>query len=132
GATAAGLPRRPAGGAPAEVLVAPAESVVPLPDGVGFEQASTLPMNGLTALEGLRMLDLQPGQRLWVTGSAGLLGSFVVHLAKQRNLHVIGDAEPSYGADEIVPRGQLPTEKVDAVFDTALLYRDAFPAIRDG
>ena len=136
---AAVLPRRPDGGAQSELVVAPAASVVPLPEGATFEQASTLPMNGLTAFEGLRMLDLNEGQTLFVTGGAGLLASYVIPLAKRHGLRVLADAKPedaelvrSFGADEIVPRGELPAEQVDAVYDTALLYREAFPAIRDG
>jgi len=132
-------PRRPEGGAQSELVVAPAASVVPMPKGATFEQASTLPMNGLTAFEGLRMLDLEPGQTLLVTGGAGLLASYVIPLAKGRGLRVLADAAAddealvrSFGADEVLPRGELPAAPVDAVYDTALLYRDAFPAIREG
>ncbi len=39
------VPWRPEGGAQTELLVAPAGSVVPIPDGATLEQASTLPMN---------------------------------------------------------------------------------------
>src|SRR5215213_19973 len=46
-------PRRAEGGAQAEQIVVPAASVVPIPDGLTLEQASTLPMNGLTARLGL-------------------------------------------------------------------------------
>ena len=45
--------RRPQRGAQCELLLAPAESVVPVPDGVSLPQAATLPMNGLTALQAL-------------------------------------------------------------------------------
>src|ERR1035437_1148575 len=56
---AAVAPRRPEGGAQVELLVAPAASVVPIPEGATMEQACTLPMNGLTALFGLELLGLQ-------------------------------------------------------------------------
>ena len=85
------------------------------------------------------MLDLEPGQTLLVTGGAGLLASYVIPLAKGRGLRVLADAAAddealvrSFGADEVLPRGELPAAPVDAVYDTALLYRDAFPAIREG
>jgi NADPH2:quinone reductase len=45
---AAVTPRRPEGGAQVELLVVPAASVVAIPTGATLEQASTLPMNGLT------------------------------------------------------------------------------------
>ncbi len=144
---AAVSPRRPEGGAQAELLVVPAASVVPVPDGATLPQAATLPMNGLTALRGLELLSLQAGQTLAVSGGAGLLASYVIALAKVRGLRVLADAKPEdeelvrgFGADAVVPRGDrfttairdLVPEGADAVFDTALLGRDAFPAIGDG
>ncbi len=132
-------PRRPEGGAQSELVVAPAASVVPPPSGATPEQASTLPMNGLTALQGLELLALPPGATLLVTGGAGLLASYVIPLAKRRGLHVIADAKPedvqlveSFGADVVLPRGELPSEQVDAAYDTALLRRELYPAIRTG
>src|ERR1700757_2855714 len=55
---AAVSPRRPEGGAQAELLVVPVGSVVPIPDGATPVEAATLPMNGLTALLGLDRLGL--------------------------------------------------------------------------
>ena len=80
---AAVMPRRPEGGAQAGLVVVPAASVVPAPAGATIEQAATLPMNGLTALRGLELLDLEPGATLAVTGGAGLLASYVIPLAKR-------------------------------------------------
>jgi NADPH:quinone reductase len=144
---AAVSPRRPEGGARQELLVVPATSVVPIPDGATLIEAATLPMNGLTARAGLELLDLKPGDTLAVTGGAGLLGSYVARLAKEDGLRVIADAKPedeelvqSFGADVVVPRGQgftdavlkVAPDGVDGLYDTALLRRAAFPAIRDG
>lgn len=144
---AAVSPRRPEGGAQQELLVARAASVVPIPDGASLVEAATLPMNGLTALRGLEMLGLSRGETLAVAGGAGLLGSYVISLAKEEGLRVIADAKPrdeelvrSFGADVIVPRSdafadairEVAPDGVDAVYDTALLYRDALPAVRDG
>jgi NADPH2:quinone reductase len=144
---AAVTPRRPEGGAQAELLVAPAASVVPIPDGVTIEQAATLPMNGLTAKLGLELLGLEPGQTLGVTGGPGLLASYVIPLAKEAGLKVIADARPDdeelvrgYGADTVVPRGDgfvsavrdAVANGVDGLFDTALLHEAALGAIRDG
>jgi NADPH:quinone reductase len=144
---AAVMPRRPEGGAQAELVVVPATSVAPTPVGATPEQAATLPMNGLTALRGLELLGVGEGATLLVTGGAGLLASYVIPLAKRVGLRVLADAAPSdeelvrgFGADIVVPRGAgLSTavrdavpRGVDAVFDTALLGRGAFPAIRAG
>src|SRR3954454_1911557 len=140
-------PRRPEGGAQIELLVVPAASVVAIPGGATLAQASTLPMNGLTAQLALDLIKLPPGQTLAVSGGAGLLAHYAIVLAKQRGLRVIADAKPSemelvrsYGADVVVPRGDRFSSEVrgeapggvDALFDTALLGRDSFSAIRDG
>jgi NADPH:quinone reductase len=144
---AAVAPRRPEGGAQAELIVVPATSVVPIPEGATLTQAATLPMNGLTAERGLEMLGLAPSETLAVTGGAGLLGSYVIPLAKRDGLRVIADAKPedeelvrSFGADVVVPRGdgfvaavrEAVPDGVDGLYDTALLGRDVFGAIKDG
>jgi NADPH:quinone reductase len=144
---AAVTPRRPEGGAQAELIVAPAASVVPIPDGASLVEAATLPMNGLTAMLGLHLLDLPSGAMLAVTGGAGLLASYVIPLAKERGLRVLADAKPEdealvrdFGADVVLPRGDdfagavrdAAPDGADGLYDTALLGREAFGAIRDG
>jgi NADPH:quinone reductase-like Zn-dependent oxidoreductase len=144
---AAVTPRRAEGGAQSALLIVPAASVVPIPDGATLEQAATLPMNGLTASRGLEMLDLAAGDALAVSGGAGLLGSYVIGLARERGLRVIADAKAGEedavrgsGADVVVPRSNdfagavrgVEPDGVAGVYDTALLNEDAFGAIRDG
>ena len=144
---AAVAPRRPEGGAQAELIVAPAASVVPVPEGATLEQAATLPMNGLTAMRGLELLSLGEGETLLVTGGAGLLASYVIAIAKHRGLRVLADARDDdrelvrgFGADHVLPRGdglvaaarEIAGGGVAAVYDTALLTRNVFGAIRDG
>ena len=144
---AALTPRRPEGGAQASLLVVPAASVVKIPAGATLAQAATLPMNGLTALRGLEMLDLAAGETLAVSGGAGLLASYVIGLARERGLRVIADAKAGeedlvggFGADVVVARSEdfagavraVEPDGVAGVYDTALLTADAFGAIRDG
>ena len=140
-------PRRPEGGAQVALLVVPAASVVPIPAGASAAEASTLPMNGLTARYGLELLGIAPGGALAVTGGAGLLASYVIPLAKRAGLVVVADAKPedadlvrSFGPDHVVPRGaefvdavrELFPDGVDGLYDTALLHEKVFGAIRDG
>ena len=144
---AAVAPRRPEGGAQAELIVAPAASVVRVPEGATLEQAATLPMNGLTAMRGLELLSLGEGETLLVTGGAGLLASYVIAIAKHRGLRVLADARDDdrelvrgFGADHVLPRGdglvaaarEISAGGVAAVYDTALLTRNVLGAIRDG
>src|SRR4051812_40811277 len=142
---AVATPRRPAGGAQIELLVVPAASVVPIPRGVALAQASTLPMDGLTARLALDLIQLSAGQTLAVSGGAGLLAHYMIVLARQRGLRVIADAKPSemelvrsYGADVVVTRGDRFGREgrgkvaggVDALFDTAGGRRGPLPARR--
>ena len=134
-------------GGQSESVVVPAESVARAPAGSSHAEASTVPMNALTARLTLDLLDLQPGQWLAVTGAAGAYGGYVVELAKADGLRVIGDASPAdeelvrrLGADVVLPRGddlavrirEVVPEGVDAVADGALLHTLVLPAIRDG
>jgi NADPH2:quinone reductase len=99
-------------GAYAQWAVVPAESAARTPAGVSDGEASTLPMNGLTARRALDVLDLRRGQVVAVIGAAGAVGGYAVQLAKADGLQVIADAFPadeqlvhSLGADIIVARG---------------------------
>jgi NADPH:quinone reductase len=144
---AAVSPRRPEGGAQAALLVVPAASAVRIPDGATLEEAATLPMNGLTAMRGLELLDLAPGETLAVAGGAGLLASYVIALAHERGLRVIADAKAGeeelvrgFGADVVIARSDdfagavrgVEPDGTAGVYDTALLNEAAFGAIRDG
>ena len=60
---AVATPRRPEGGAQIELLVVPAASVVPIPSATTLAQASTLPMNGLTARLALDLINGRPVKR---------------------------------------------------------------------
>jgi NADPH:quinone reductase-like Zn-dependent oxidoreductase len=70
-------PRRPGGGAQAELVVVPSASVARVPEGTSLEAAATLPMNGLTVRLALDRLGLKPGQTLAVTGAAGGVGGLI-------------------------------------------------------
>ncbi|WP_331271884.1 quinone oxidoreductase family protein [Motilibacter aurantiacus] len=56
-------PRRPQGGAQAELVVVPEESAVPVPAGLSDVEAATVPMNGLTARLALDRLHCPPARR---------------------------------------------------------------------
>jgi NADPH:quinone reductase-like Zn-dependent oxidoreductase len=82
-------------GAYREQLVLNQHAVVPAPADTTHVQASTLPMNALTARLSLDLLALSPGQVLAVTGGPGAYGGYVIELAKASGLTVIADAVAS-------------------------------------
>lgn len=141
------MPTRPEGGAYAEQVVVPAGSVAHAPKGSSHAEASTLPMNGLTARLSLDKLGLTPGQTVAVTGAAGCYGGYVVQLAKADGLRVIADASEadeelvrSLGADVVVRRGDDVAERIRAaapggvngLADGAVQHGLVLSAIRDG
>ena len=140
-------PRRPEGGAQAELVVVPAASVARVPAGTSLEAAATLPMNGLTVRLALDRLALQPGQTLAVTGAAGAVGGYAVELGVSEGLRVIAVARPQdeavvkrFGAERFVPSGEAAVRGlrdatgggVDGLIDAAVLDAAVLPAIRDG
>ncbi|KRE27206.1 alcohol dehydrogenase [Mycobacterium sp. Soil538] len=141
------MPIDDSGGAYAEYVVVDADQVTAAPAGSSHAEATTLPMNGLTARRALDVLNLAAGETLAVTGAAGAVGGFVIQLAKLDGLLVIADAAPAdaqlvsaLGADEIVARGpdvgerirRLHPDGVAAVVDAALQGDEVTPALRDG
>jgi NADPH2:quinone reductase len=85
----------PAGGGFAELAVAPAERLAPMPEGVSFPEAAGLVIGAGTAYEGL--VDrghLQPGETVLITAAAGGVGSVAVQIAAGLGARALGVASP--------------------------------------
>ena len=66
-----------------------AVNVVRKPSNVTFEEAATMGIAGLTALQGLRdHAELQPGERVLINGASGGVGTLAVQIAKSLGAHV--------------------------------------------
>lgn len=135
------------GGAYADSIVVPAASVVAAPRGVDHIGASTFLMNSLTARVSLDALGLASGDTVVITGAPGLLGGYLIQLAKADGLVVIADAAPAdeelvrgFGADHVVPRGEgfvaavreLLPHGSRGLVDAGILNARALGAIADG
>ncbi len=85
-------------------------NMVPMPDGLSFEEAAAVPTAGLTALQGLRDKGaLRAGERVAVLGAGGGVGTFAVQIAKALGAEVTAVTGPrtvelarSIGADEVL------------------------------
>lgn len=70
-------------GAHADVLSVPVDQVVPMPEGMSFEEAAALPVNYVTAYHMLfRVAALRPGDRVLVHMAAGGVGIAVLQLCR--------------------------------------------------
>ncbi|MEV7551506.1 medium chain dehydrogenase/reductase family protein [Amycolatopsis sp. NPDC089917] len=114
-------------------VVLDAADVVPVPDGLGAEEAETAVVNGITAWQMLhRKARVRAGQTILVHGANGGVGSLLVQLAAQAGVQVIGTASKrhhealrrwgvmpiDYRTEDISARvRELAPEGVDAVFD---------------
>jgi len=80
----------------ASQAVVSADSVVPLPDRLSFEQGAAIPVNYATAWAGLIGYgNLQPGERVLIHAAAGGVGIAATQIAKRQGAEVYGTASPS-------------------------------------
>jgi NADPH:quinone reductase-like Zn-dependent oxidoreductase len=97
-------------GAFAEYACAGESAFATKPSSVSFEQAASVPVAGLTALQGFRdKAQLQPGQKVLINGAAGGVGTFAVQIAKTFGAEVTGvcstrnvEMVRSIGADTVI------------------------------
>jgi NADPH:quinone reductase-like Zn-dependent oxidoreductase len=121
-------------GALAEYACTREKALVTKPNNVTFEQAASVPVAALTALQGLRDKGkIQPGQKVLINGAGGGVGTFAVQLAKSFGADVTGvcstgkvDLVRSIGADRVIDYTQHDftegTQRYDLIFDLAATH----------
>ena len=116
----------------AEKVVAPEKAFLPIPDGMSFETASTLPHSAILALQGLRDRSGKPVQKdskVLIGGASGNVGPFAVQIAKSMGADVTGvcrtekvDFVRSLGADHVIDYTKTDFtatgERYDWILDT--------------
>ncbi|MBD6618731.1 NAD(P)-dependent alcohol dehydrogenase [Komarekiella sp. 'clone 1'] len=117
------------GGGYAEFAAVPENLVALKPTNLSYEEAATVPLAALTALQALRdQGNIQAGQTVLINGAAGGVGIFAVQIAKALGAVVTGvsstknlDLVKSLGADYLIDYTQQDfTEgaaQYDIVFD---------------
>ena len=98
------------GGAFAEYGCTTESVLVMKPQNVTFEQAASVPVAAMTALQGLRDKGkIQSGQRVLINGASGGVGTFAVQISKSFGAEVTGvcstrnvDMVRSIGADQVI------------------------------
>lgn len=116
-------------GALAEYASASESRLAMKPDNVTFEQAASVTVAGLTALQGLRDKGkIQRGQKVLINGASGGVGTFAVQIAKSFGADVTGvcstknvEMVRSIGADHVVDYTQEnfthAGQRYDLIFD---------------
>src|SRR6267154_2884994 len=110
------------------VCVREARAVALKPANITFEQAASVPIAGVTALQGLRDKGkVQPGQRVLINGASGGVGTFAVQIAKSMGADETGvcstrnvDLVKSLGADHVIDYTKEDFTKGDQKYDVIL------------
>jgi NADPH:quinone reductase-like Zn-dependent oxidoreductase len=116
-------------GAFAEYVCPRADRAVTLkPANITFEQAASVNIAGITALQALRDKGkVQPGQKVLINGASGGVGTFAVQIAKLFGADVTGvcstrnaDMIRSLGADHVIAYTKEDFAKGDQRYDVLL------------
>jgi NADPH:quinone reductase-like Zn-dependent oxidoreductase len=114
------------GGAVADYICVRSDRAVALkPSNITFEQAGSVGIAGLTALQGLRDSgQIRPGQKVLINGASGGIGTFAVQIAKSYGAEVTGvcstrnvDLVKSIGADHVIDYTKEDFTKTDQRYD---------------
>ncbi len=84
--------------------------IVPIPEGLSYEQAAAVPVAGNTAVKTFHELEGVPADgALFVAGASGAIGTFIIQMAKAKGWRVAASASASnhdylisLGADSVV------------------------------
>jgi NADPH:quinone reductase-like Zn-dependent oxidoreductase len=114
-------------GAFAEYVCAREKAFEPIPAGMSFEEAATLPHSAVLALQGLRLRNgrsVEPGDAVLIDGASGNVGPFAVQIAKSMGAEVTGvargdklDFVQSLGADHVIDYRNVDFTKAGERYD---------------
>jgi NADPH:quinone reductase-like Zn-dependent oxidoreductase len=112
-------------GAFAEQACVDEDDAARMPRDLDFAAAAAVPLAALTALQALRdELGVKPGQKVFISGGAGGVGTFAIQIAKWLGAHVTTTASKrgealvhSLGCDEVIDYTSQDISKTVSRFD---------------
>jgi len=121
----------------AEFVTAPEKALITKPRHISFEEAATLPMAALTALQALRdKANIHKGQKVLIVGSAGGVGTYAIQLAKYFETEVTGVCSSknvqqtlSIGADYVIDYTKENFTKSDKRYNIILGVNGNYPLL---
>lgn len=119
----------------AQYVTAPESAFVLKPKHVSFEEAASIPLAAITALQALRNKgNIQKNDKVLIVGSAGSVGPFAVQLAKSFGAEVTGvcssknaDQTLSIGADHVIDYTKENFLKSNKRYDLILGINGNYP-----
>lgn len=128
-----GRPRDFQFGTFADSIAVKAADLAPKPNNLTMEEASSLPLVGLTAWQALVQVgNLQPGQKVFIQAGSGGVGTFAIQLAKHLGATVAtttsaknADLVRQLGADVVIDYKTQDFETVLSGYDLVLNSQDA-------
>jgi NADPH2:quinone reductase len=97
--------RTGASGGYVERALVPADALVAVPDGLDLDQATTLLLDGTTALGLMDIVGVKPGDRVLVTAAGGAMGLLLLQLASAAGALVVGAARGTAKLDRVREAG---------------------------
>jgi len=112
-------------GSMADYCVADVSNVVRKPDNLSFEDAASIPLAGMTAVQVIDMCDGDGDKKVFITGGSGGVGSLAIQYAKSKGFHVTTTASAgekmelctALGADAVIDYKSQKFEEMQDLMD---------------
>ncbi len=129
----------------AEYIAIDSNVVVKKPGNISFEEASSIPLVGLTTIQGFELANIKKGERVLIHAGSGGIGTFAIQYAKSKGAFIYTTTSTNnvtwvkeLGADIVIDykkESYLDIVKdLDIVLDTlgSNFTKDAFSVIKKG